>query len=155
MTVDRYPPCQRATRTLPSVHHACAPSLGALSRSTTMSTIATALVALAVCIVADTSTQPSVSASRTVSHLQITKMQVGSLPESPILDWSSARPRWDAALASVPSELAEAGPMRTCGSGPVLTLDFADGSSTTYQCGIPTSIRVLRDRLIALAQGRA
>jgi hypothetical protein len=82
-------------------------------------------------------------------------MQVGSLPESPVLDWSPARPGWDVALASVPARLPVADPTRTCNSGPVLTLHFIDGSETTYQCGLPTSIRRLRDRLIALAGGRS
>jgi hypothetical protein len=131
------------------------PSRNALARSTIVSVIATTLLAVVVCVVAATSTQPSASATQAFSHLQVTKMQVGSLPESPVLDWSPARARWDAALASVPAKLPSVGPTRTCDSGPVLTLYFADGSETTYQCGLPTSIRRLRDRLIALAEGKA
>ncbi len=130
------------------------PSRGAPSLATTPSTIAIALAAVAVCIVAASSTQPTKGAAHVVSHPQVTKMQVLSLPESPVLDWSSARPGWDLALAAVPSDLPKVGQTMTCKSGPVLTLYFVDGSSTTYQCGLPTSIRRLRDRLIALAEGK-
>ena len=117
--------------------------------------IATALLVLVVCAVAASSTQPPASAIPAVSHVQVTKMQVGSLPESPVLDWSPARPGWGAALASVPARLPSARPTRTCDSGPFLTLSFADGSEKTFQCGLPTSIRRLRDHLIALAEGNA
>jgi hypothetical protein len=117
--------------------------------------LATALLAIVVCVIAATSGQPIADTRVERAHLPVTKMQVESLPESPVLNWSPARRGWAAALASVPARLPQVAPTTTCDSGPTLTLYFSDGSTMTYECGLPASILHLRDRLIALAQGNA
>jgi hypothetical protein len=126
------------------------PRAGASASTTTLAVVATALLAVVVCVVSGAS-EPTSIATR---HAPVVKIEVSSLPESPVLEWSPDRPGWDAVVASLPS-LPPSGAAQSCTSGPVLTLQFGDGSSTTYACALPTAIRRLRDQLIARAPGTA
>jgi hypothetical protein len=115
---------------------------------TALAAIATAILAIVVCVISGASDEKSPA----TKHARVVGIQVSSLPESPVLDWSPARPGWDAVVASLPALPPPLSP-RSCKVGPALTVAFADGSSTTYACALPTAIRHLRDRLIAQAAG--
>lgn len=69
------------------------------------------------------------------------------------MEWSATRPKWTVALASLPAELPPPVPHQSCHAGPVLTVQLRDRTEIQYQCSLPISIRLVRDHLIALAQG--
>ena len=125
---------------------------GAVPPKTVLAATATAVLAIAACVVAALSDRNPTPVQHTAVHAPVTKMQIGSLPESPALDLSPARPGWAAAVASLPARLPLPVSDQHCHMGPVLTLQFADGSTITYACSLPASIRQLRFRLIALAE---
>ncbi len=135
-------------------HYACVPPRGAAAASSAVAAITTALLAIVVCLAAATSTDTAVVRARSVARSEVTAIQVWSLPESPSMDWSPTRPKWAVALASLPTELPPPVSHQSCNLGPVLTVQLRDRTQIQYQCSLPTSIRRVRDHLIALAQGR-
>jgi hypothetical protein len=130
------------------------PPRGAAATATAVAAITTALLAVVVCLAAATSTDTAAIPTRGVARSEVTAIQVWSLPESPSMDWSPARPKWAAALALLPTELPPPASHRSCNAGPVLTVQLRDRTEIQYECSLPTSIRRVRDHLIALAQGR-
>lgn len=130
------------------------PPRGAAAASTAVAAITTALLAIVVCVAAATSTDTAAVRARSVARSEVTAIQVWSLPESPSMDWSPTRPQWAVALASLPAQLPPPVSHQSCNAGPVLTVQLRDRTEIQYQCSLPTSIRRVRDHLIALAQGR-
>jgi hypothetical protein len=127
-------------------------SHGAVPPRTAFGVTAVAVLALAACVVAALSDRDPTPSQQAAVHAPVTRIQVSSLPESPTSDWSPARPGWATVVALVPARLPTPVPNQRCATGPVLALQFADGTTISYECTLPSTIQQLRARLIALAE---
>jgi hypothetical protein len=89
--------------------------------------------------------------ARVATRAEVVKIQVGSLPESPVLDWSPKRQHWSAVVVSLPAEFPAPPSGSSCGSGPTLIVDLRDGTELNFQCGLPSFARTTRDYVISLS----
>jgi hypothetical protein len=86
---------------------------------------------------------------RSIGRSEVVKIQVGSLPESPVGDRSAARPHWAEIVATLPALLPEP-THRSCSSGPTLVVLLHDGEEVDYQCSLPSMIKTTRDYILSL-----
>jgi hypothetical protein len=89
--------------------------------------------------------------SRRFARAEVTDIKVGSLPESPVLNWSAERAHWAQVLAMLPEQLPRPVPNPTCTTGPFLIVRLRGGSELDYQCTLPPAILATRNYIISFS----
>lgn len=95
-----------------------------------------------------TSTTQAPSASG-AQRSDVVDIQVGAVPESPVMDYSAEHAHWAAVLAHLPDELPKPN-AASCETGPRLTIKLRGGRELNYECKLPLRIGETRAFIISL-----
>jgi hypothetical protein len=79
----------------------------------------------------------------------VVDIQVGAVPESPVMDYSLEHAHWESVLAHLPDELPKPR-AATCETGPRLTIKLRGGRELNYVCKLPPGIGETRTFIISL-----